>query len=60
MGSETMETRSEEEREITGGGSTVDVTMEEGKVQEEGKKVTIEIEQTPTEKNQRTKEAREN
>ena len=55
-----METRSEEEREITGGGSTVDVTMEEGKVQEEGKKVTIEIEQTPTEKNQRTKEAREN
>ena len=37
----------------------VDVTMEEGKVQEEEKKVTIETEQTQTEKNQRIKDARE-
>ena len=44
---------------ITGGESTVDVTMEEGKVHEEGNKVTIVTEQTPTEKNQRTKEAGE-
>ena len=31
VGSETMESRREEEREITGGESTVDVTMEKGK-----------------------------
>ena len=59
VGSETMESRNEEEREITGGESIVDVTMEEGKVRKEEKKVTIETEQTSTEKNQRTKQARE-